>query len=45
MASKRQVRRSECGDKRRYGSNTEAQCAAFLVSRQVGAQFDAYRCK
>ena len=45
MSSKRQVRRSECGSKRKYDTVTGAQTAAYLVGQSIGEKMDAYRCK
>lgn len=45
MASKRKIRRKQCGDKRRH--KTQAQAVAHLISlqRDYGANLHSYFCK
>jgi hypothetical protein len=45
MASKRQVRRRECGDKKRYASSADAVAAAGRIGRAKGEKLVAYRCR
>lgn len=46
MASKRHVRRHQCGKKYRYADEATAKAAAFALFRQKGGPLrDAYRCR
>jgi hypothetical protein len=45
MASKRRIRRKECGDKQRYSDSKQAKTAAFLISRKTGEKLHSYDCK
>ena len=39
-----QIRRSECGRKRRYDSEEEARASAAQRARATGRELDVYRC-
>lgn len=45
MASKRKVRASSCGEKKKFKTFQEAMNACYLIRTGVGEKMRAYKCK
>jgi hypothetical protein len=45
MASKRHVKRKQCGDKRRYPDIKAAKTASVLLFQRTGSKLQSYYCK
>ena len=45
MASKRAIRRKECGSKIKYQTEQDAKYVAWRLGQRNGTQYTQYRCK